>query len=306
MAQPPGPDQETLQFAQLQFGRELGARESVARGAGIALIQLSAILEEDAILGDGVDPLGVVLVAFAARGRRLLRAAYRLMDVGEASESIPLLRTISEYIIVGRWLVKHPDRLDAWALTDIRKRQHIVGEVIRTFGDTDAATTASLEEQRRELDKVERRWLAERGEPQGQIVNVEQMAAQTDLAFAYQLAYRLQSESDVHATPVAADSCYERLPDNRLRLRPAPVHSLQSHGPYELGAHMLRDLLATTNGHVRSFLWATGLEGVTDALQGLSKSDPRRFADPAAHMRAASEEQPAEDAAAEPGASEAE
>ena len=83
-------DEAVLAFTKLQLERELNARQQVARGAGLALIELSAILEEQhAILDRSVDPLGIVLVAYAARGRRLLRAAYRLLDAGDVAEAVP-------------------------------------------------------------------------------------------------------------------------------------------------------------------------------------------------------------------------
>ncbi len=271
-----------LGFAQRQLERELSARQQVARGAGLALIELTAILEErHAILDRSVDPLGIVLVAYAARGRRLLRSAYRLLDAGDGAEAVPLLRTISEYLVVGRWLVQHPDRLRAWALADLDKRDYTISQVMRELGDDDAETIAALQRQRDELRESRLRWLTERGQPEDDVVNVEQMAAQIGLGFAYQLAYRTQSQLDVHATTAAVDSCYEQMPDGTLRLLPAPQHALHGYDQYELGAHMLRDLLATTNQHVRSFLWTTGLEGVTAALNALRESDPRKYAEPA-------------------------
>ena len=278
-------DQDVLAFAEWQLEKEMGARQTLARGAGFALIQLSSILEEQqAILDRSVDPLGIVLVAYAARGRRLLRAAYRLLDAGDAAEAVPLLRTISEYLVVARWLLEHPDRLPAWALADHDKRDFVISQVMRELPDGDSETNAALQRQRDDLRESRERWLTERGQPEGDVLSVEQMAAQIGLGFAYQLAYRTQSQSDVHATTVAADSCYERMPDGRLRLLPAPQHALRGYDQYELGAHMLRDLLATTNQHVRSFLWATGLDGITAALNTMRESDPRKYTDPARHI----------------------
>jgi hypothetical protein len=71
------------------------------RGCGLALIELTSILEEeDAVLDRSIDPLGVALVAYAARGRRLLRSAYRLLDANEAPEAVPLLRIVMELYFV--------------------------------------------------------------------------------------------------------------------------------------------------------------------------------------------------------------
>jgi hypothetical protein len=277
-------------FREWQLERELTARQQISRGCGLALIDLTSILEErHAVLDRGVDPLGIVLVAFAARGRRLLRAAYQLLDGGASTEAVPLLRVLSEYLIVGRWLVKHSDRLDAWAMADHDRRDLVITRVIRELGDEDEETKAALEEQLEELRTSRKRWVQERGEPTGQLLNVEQMAAEVGLGLAYQLAYRTQSEADVHATTLAVDNCYERIEGDRLRLLPRPRHALDAYDQYELGAHMLRDLLATTNDHVRSFLWTSGIEGTTAALNAARESDPRTAADPIQHVVSRSE-----------------
>lgn len=268
-------------FARFQLEREISARERIARASGFALLELTSILDEpEAVLAGGVDPLGIVLVGFTVRGRRLLRSMYRLLDAGEASEAVPLLRTISEYLIVGRWLSEHPDRLGDWAMADHDRRDYVIAEVMRELGDEDPETTAALQRQRDEIELSRKHWVGERGQP-GSAPNVEQMATQLGLGFAYQLAYRSQSQFDVHATTLAVDSCYDQLPSGELGIRRTPVHALAEFNQYELGAHTLRDLLATTNAHVRSFLWTTGLDAITGALEALRESDPRKYTDPA-------------------------
>jgi hypothetical protein len=39
--------------------------------------------------------MGIVMLTLAARGRRLLRSVYRLVDAGERAEAAPLLRVIT-------------------------------------------------------------------------------------------------------------------------------------------------------------------------------------------------------------------
>lgn len=273
--------------AHLQLERELVARQQLARGCGLALIDLSSSLEdEDATLDRALDPLGVALVAYAARGRRLLRSAYRLLDVGEAPEAVPLLRILSEYFIVARWLVENPDRLGDWAIADLDRREFVIGRVMTEIREGDDESRAALQRQRDDLNATRARWVGERGEPAGGIPRVETMATQIGAGFAYQLAYRVQSQSDVHATPLAADSCYEQLPDGRLRLRAAPAHALSGFDQYALGAHTLRDLLAAVDEHLPGFMWRNGLEGITSALLGAQESDPRRSDDPAGVLAA--------------------
>jgi hypothetical protein len=115
---------------------------------------------------------------------------------------------------------------------------------------------------------------------------VENMATTVGLGFACQLAYRVQSQSDVHATPLASDSCFEELPDGTVRLLPAPVHGLWNWDQYALGAHVLLDLLATVAEHLPMLTWRTGLAGVRDALESSRASDPNKHADPEAVVRA--------------------
>lgn len=271
--------------ARAQSEREIAARQQVARGCGRGLIKLSSVLEdENATLDRAVDPLGVVLVAYAARGRRLLRAAYRLLDAAETPEAVPLLRILSEYFIVARWLVDHPDRLGALAMADLDRRAFIIGRVVDEmgeWGEEGEDARAALQQERDELNTTRERWVAERGKPAGSVPTVETMAAQIDAGFAYQAAYRLQSQSDVHATPLAADTCYEQLPDGGLRLPAAPSHALSEFDQYALGAHALHDLLAAVDEHLPGFLWRKGLEEIAAALPGGQESDPRRSDNPA-------------------------
>ena len=110
------------------------------------------------------------------------------------------------------------------------------------------------------------------------------MATAVGLGFAYQLAYRVQSQSDVHATPLAVDSCYERMADGTLRLLPEPTHALAPFNQYALAAHVLRDLLAIVNDHLPGLMWQTALTGITDALNAMRASDPTRSDDPPSQL----------------------
>jgi hypothetical protein len=271
--------------AEEQFARETLAREQLTRGAGLALIGLSAVLEEaGATLDPAIDPLGVVLVAWAARGRRLLRAAHRVLDAGESSEAVPLFRTLIEYSIVGRWLQRNPDRLEAWVLADIDKRRLIVGRVIDELAGDPADVVALLESERATLAAERERWVEERGEPSGGVPSIETMAAQIGAGFAYQFAYRTQSQSDVHATPLSADVAYDQADNGTLNLRNTPLHALSGYDQYELGALALRDLLSAADEHLPGLMWSSGLEGVTAALTAARESDLRKHAEPARKM----------------------
>jgi hypothetical protein len=279
------PSDEFAEAARFQLETEIGARQTLARGCGLALIHLSRILEGDSVYIDQkVDPLGLVLIAFAARGRRILRSAYRLLDEGDFPEAVPLLRILSEYLMVGSWLKAHPDRLAAWSLKDLDSRAHILGEVLAEL-PADFAGRDELERQQAELAEFREAWIGRVGKPEGAVPKVEVMAAEADLAFGYQFAYRLQSRAEVHATTYAVDLAYDVEAEGVARLRPRPNHSLEQFNQYELGAHLLRDLLAITTDHVPGFMWRTGIEGITAALNAARESDPRKHEDPVAAMR---------------------
>lgn len=75
---------------------------------------------------------------------------------------------------------------------------------------------------------------------------IEQMAAQVGLTFAYELGYRMQSQAGVHATALAVDNALIRNEDGSIMIRPDPDFGLSSYDSYQLGAHMLLDLLRPT------------------------------------------------------------
>jgi hypothetical protein len=178
-------------------------------------------------------------------------------------------------LIVGHWLKANPDALDAWAIKDLDKRIFVTGEVLRSFSE-DPEFTKGLERELNQLEEMRKHWISSRGEPTEAVLNLEQMAQGLGLEFPYAYGYRVQSQVDVHATPHAVDACYERLPDGKLRLRPAPVRSLRQYDLYALGAHLLRDVLAVASDHLPGLRWRTGLEGITDALNAERQSDPRK------------------------------
>jgi Family of unknown function (DUF5677) len=288
----PAGEEQLAAAARDQLARELEARQQVARGCGNALIELASQLEhEDAIVDPAVDPLGVVLLAFAARGGRVLRATYRLLDAGEAPEAVPLLRILSEYAIAAQWLVEHPDRLDAWAFADYQKRNFVIGEVMRELREDDHESRAGLQAQREKLQAGRDRWVGGRGEPAGAVPGIEGMASEIGAGFGYQLAYRTQSQADIHATPLAVDNCYERLPDGRLRLRAVPDHALPGFDQYAIGAVTLLQLLDAVDRHLPALMWRNGLVGVNAALTGAHESDPRKAEDEAGVLLARVAEQ---------------
>lgn len=106
------------------------ARREVSRACGVSLLSMSAILQGESQVDKGVDPIGLVLLAFAARGRRLLRSAYRLLDLGERPEAAILFRVMQEYLITGRWLLLDDENIKLWTLDDLRRRAVTIEQVV--------------------------------------------------------------------------------------------------------------------------------------------------------------------------------
>lgn len=281
-ASPLSADEQLLAAAADQFDREAHARQLLARASGLSLIALSSSLEEDGTIDPGVDPLGIVLLAFAARGRRLIRSAIRLLDAGEQPEAVPLLRIAAEYLIVAMWLRHDPTRLAGWAVADHEKRARVVRKVRDALADQ-PDLQAALDAQLQELDAERAAWTEPLADAPADTTNIETMAEDVGVAFAYQLAYRIQSQSDVHATALAVDTCYDHDESGVLRLRSTPQPGLAQYDQYALAAHLLLDLLTVTANHqsLRALMWRTGLAGIRDALVATRASDPRRNADPA-------------------------
>jgi hypothetical protein len=277
-----------------QDARNAKARREMARAAGVAMIGATSSLEEGAFVAEGVGPMGLVLLALAARGRRLLKSAYRLVDAGERAEAAPLLRVLHEYLIVSRWLLTDPEKhLPLWANDDLRKRDVVRGRVLADEEIGDEVKQAIRDEAEAEHEKV-RALLAETaeegqapdaGEPcptcgrprrrqEGGLPPIEQMAARVGLRFAYDLAYRLQSQADVHATALVVDNTLIRHEDGSIMIRPEPDFGLSSYDSYQVGAHLLLDLLRPIDEQWPDLGWGPVLNAAAGSLDAIKKSDP--------------------------------
>jgi len=284
-----------------QEARNAKARREIARAAGVAMIGATASLEEEAFVAEGIGPMGLVLLALAARGRRLLRSVYRLVDAGERAEAAPLLRVLHEYLIVSRWLLADPDKhLPLWAKDDLRKRDTVrervladeeigndVKQAIRDEGGAEhekvralLAETADGEQLDNDDDHCPTCGRTRRGRGKG-LPPLEQMAAHVGLGFAYDLAYRLQSQADVHATALVVDNTLTRREDGSIMLRPEPDFGLSAYDSYQIGAHLLLDLLRPVDERWPSLGWGPVLDAAADSLEAIRRSDPAYVGRPA-------------------------
>ncbi len=276
-----------------QDARNAKARREMARAAGVALIGATAALEEGTF-DKGTGPMELVMLTQAARGRRLLRSFYRLVDAGEPAEAAPLLRVMHETLIVMQWLLADPEKhLTLWIKDDLRKRDVVrdrlmadpdVGEELRQAVEDERAAeraaarelfAAAVDEAAEEVDEEpcpscghapKRR--------ESRMPPVEQMAAHVDLKFAYNLAYRMQSQADVHATALAVDNALIRNEDGSIMLRAQPDFGLSNYESYQLGAHILLGLLRPAANQWPDLGWGSVLDAVAASLDAIMKSDP--------------------------------
>ena len=94
------------------------------------------------------------------------------------------------------------------------------------------------------------------------------MAGEAGLGFAYAFAYRVQSQTDVHATPLAVDCVFDSPEGNQPgpKLRPVPRHALQGYEPYEVGARLLLNIVQPLPQRIPRFNFAPQLSEVEERL----------------------------------------
>jgi hypothetical protein len=264
--------------------RDAKARRELARAAGIALIDMSTALEHGLGVASGAEAVTFALIAFAARAPRLLRSAYRLVDVGERDAVVPIYRVMSEYLIVGRWLVQASDEdLKGWALDDLRRRLTVLKEVINDPQIGEDVKVTLHEQMARTEDAIEGYGGA--GTPTTRqsarkagatVPSLDEMAKSSGLAFAYAYPYRVMSQTDVHATPTAIDAAYEADGERGHTVRPTPRFALEGYESYLVGAHLLLDILMPVRQRVPELGWAHIIGLVSDVLSAIGRADPER------------------------------
>jgi hypothetical protein len=225
----------------------------------------------------GSGPIDFALIAFAVRARRLMRPAYRLLDAGEPDGASVLFRVMSEYIIVGRWLIKNGEEaMTRWAINDLRERRNILVEMLTdpriapdhrgSLEGEMAATEEAIGRYGGSGTPLSKSAAARAGvEP---IPSLKAMAHEVDMDFAYSFGYRLQSQTDAHATPLSIDAAFEeRNPaEPGPRIRPIPRHALQGFDLYAAGAFFLLDVLGAVSERISELDWEQALVDVRGRL----------------------------------------
>lgn len=264
-----------------QLDRDAKARRELARACGVALIGMSSALEEGLGVTHGAGPVPLALVAFAARARRLLRSAYRLVDAGERDTAVPLYRVMNEYLIVGRWLADASEQeLRVWALDDLRGRLSVLRDVIAD-PELDEETKGVLGEELRRTEDAIRSYGGE-GTPMTkrsarkageEVPSLEAMAKKVGASFIYAYPHRLMSQADVHATPTTIDNSFEET-EHGHTLRPVPRFALEGYDSYLVGAHLLRDILALPADRIPELTWERPMRMVAEVLAAVGRADP--------------------------------
>ena len=244
----------------------------------IVLELLEATSRFDGPLGvrRNIGGLDLALFGFAVRGRRLLRAVCRLLDANEPDCASPLLRVMNEYVIVGRWLISAGDkRMQAWALDDLRDRRNTIDEVMKlTMTDDEpvdlGAELKSTEDAIRNYAGPDAALTKRAGKKAGEPATpgLQAMAREVDLEFAYSFAYRLQSQTDVHATPLSIDAVFEvdSTFEPGPKLRDVPANALRSYDLYRAGGHLLIDLLRPVVDRIPELGWGSLVEETSARL----------------------------------------
>lgn len=280
------PDGATPSPAQAE--RDEAARRLLYRSCGHALLEISAGFESGTVARRGAGPQTLIRIGFAQRARRLLRAAYGLIDNEMAPEAVGLLRTMSEYLIVMRWLGLDPEKnLSLWAEDDLRRSLLIDDKTFEHGGfrlmneETRGLYERQRDELRAELEPAEKE-PAEVCETCGRTLSkpkkeklptIEEMAEKVDLAFAYNTEYRLDSQSAVHATGMAVDNAFEEVEAGYLVLA-EPHLAMGGLDSYAIGANVLLDILLHAAREIPELGWMPHLELVQKTLEEITATHP--------------------------------
>jgi hypothetical protein len=92
------------------------------------------------------------------------------------------------------------------------------------------------------------------------------MARIVGLDFVYTYPYRLASQSDVHATPTAVDRSYEDAGERGQRLRKVPRYALEGYDGYQVGAHLLLDIIRPLAERVPELGWRETTDAIAQQL----------------------------------------
>jgi hypothetical protein len=102
------------------------------------------------------------------------------------------------------------------------------------------------------------------------------MAAEAGLGFAY-WSYRLQSQADVHASPLAIDSAFEDG-ERGVRVSAIPRFTHAELDSYRFGAYILLDILRPLAEKIPELDWGASTTAIAATLEALGPvtDEPRQ------------------------------
>jgi Family of unknown function (DUF5677) len=239
------------------------------QACGIALLGASKAFDRLGVAPEaGRETLAIL--GLVGRCRRLVRAAYELADRAMDLEAQILIRVLLEYGITVRWLVVNPHlHFRQWAIADIEKRFTIDRE-IQEFGEETVLTEESRAQFERRLEDFRR----ECGAASTKLPPLQERARQTGESLSYSMAYRYDSQSGAHPTPLAAEALVSLDPEGRGSLITAEPTDWMALNVYAAGAFMLLDVLDAA-GALPELALGPELQPIRERLEELSQAEPQ-------------------------------
>lgn len=156
------------------------------------------------------------VAGLVARQRRLLQAAYRLIDAGDLLEAQILVRSQVEFLIVQKWLQLDPElHYPLWVIEDVRARFALRDDVLAAYGTDvlDAGTVRRYEQARDDRRAELARICEQRGINVLEYPKLIDQAKAVDEAGTYALVYRYDSQAAVHPRSLAVEQLLDQVPD---------------------------------------------------------------------------------------------
>jgi hypothetical protein len=291
-----------VQNASAVPGFRYSATSARGRKVGLELLDLTRGYEGLVVeAGGGIT--GLAVLSLVARARHLLKRAYGLADVGDATTAAILTRSITESIFTLAWLNEDPELAEiVWMLDEIRSRlsQHEEvakaerrqrsrarrrGERVRALGpgeslgllkranvrqlrrlrDQQKARIRKLPNHRQRLEKLSVTQMT-------RMPSLHDRAAVGGASDIYSLTYRFDSNSAAHPNPLALERFLNPRADG-IEVLATPKGPWPD--PYGVGALLLAALLDLAGKHVDQSDLEPELNKIRTQIESLSRPQSR-------------------------------
>lgn len=269
-----------------------------ARAAGVRFLDLTSGYE-CLVVPRGVGVTTLAVLGMVARARNLLRVTHNVADTGDAATTAILVRTLTESVLTLGWFDRDPELAElVWMLDEIRTRLHHHDEVAseerrqrararrrredvaavaagRSLGLLTRANVRDLHRQQREVRaKLERLPRLAARKRRLRVGRVDRMpgfgdrAKVAEMPWVYSLAYRFDSNSAAHPTPLTLEQFFEMRPEGIAILA---AGSGERPDPYFVSAQLMSALLEFAGRRIDQTEIEEGLEEVRAELEGLRR-----------------------------------